>query len=101
MYLIIWEYRVKPEQVAKFEEIYAANGAWAQLFKEATGYLGTELLHDPNDANRYITIDRWKSSQDYETFLLQWKAEYESLDAQCEGLTEHETSLGRWESVIL
>jgi heme-degrading monooxygenase HmoA len=99
MYVIIWEYRVKPEHVATFEEIYAANGAWAQLFKKATGYSGTELLHDPNDAQRYVTIDRWKSSEDYETFLLQWTAEYMALDNQCDGLTEQETLLGKWESL--
>jgi heme-degrading monooxygenase HmoA len=101
MYVIIWEYRVTPEHLAKFEEIYASNGAWAQLFKKAPGYLGTELLHDPNDADRYLTIDRWESSQDYELFLLQWKAEYAILDAQCAWLTEQETLLGTLESLTL
>jgi len=65
MYVILWEYQVKPDYRAAFEEIYAANGAWAQLFEKETGYLGTELLHDPNNAHRYITIDRWDSSQAY------------------------------------
>jgi heme-degrading monooxygenase HmoA len=99
MYVIIWEYMVKPEHVAEFEEVYIANGAWAQLFKKSPGYLGTELLHDPTSALRYITIDRWNSSQDYETFLLQWKSEYASLDAQYERLTEHESRWGKWESI--
>lgn len=99
MYIIIWEYRVKPERVAEFEEVYAANGAWAQLFKKEAGYLATELLNDPNEAYRYITIDRWKSSQDYEAFLLQWEAEYAALDTQCEHLTEQESLLGKWEPV--
>lgn len=99
MYVIIWEYVVKPQHIVEFEEIYGSKGVWAQLFKKAAGYLGTELLHDPDDAYRYITIDRWKSSQDYETFLVQWKAEYTSLDTQCEGLTQHETRLGKWRSI--
>jgi heme-degrading monooxygenase HmoA len=73
MYVIIWEYRVRSEGVAKFEEIYAANGTWAQLFEKSSGFLSTELLHDPNDAHRYLTIDRWKSSQDYETFCCNGK----------------------------
>lgn len=97
MYVIIWEYRVKPEHRAAFEEIYAADGAWAQLFNKETGYLGTELLRDPHDSCRYITIDRWKLSQDYETFLLHWEAEYTALDADCAGLTEQETLLSKWE----
>ena len=99
MYVIIWEYRVKAEHQAEFEEIYSPGGAWVQLFKQATGYLGTELLQDPNDSDRYITIDRWKSLPHYETFLVQWKAEYAALDTQCEDLTKRETLLGGWESL--
>jgi heme-degrading monooxygenase HmoA len=101
MYVIIWEYLVRSEHAAEFEVVYAVNGAWAQLFKKEPGYLGTELLHDPNDAHRYLTIDRWESLQAYETFLLQWKAEYAALDAQCEGLMEHEALVGKWEPLIL
>lgn len=98
MYVIVWEYRVKAEQRVAFEEIYASNGAWAELFRKEEGYLGTELLRDSNQPQRYITIDRWTSSEDYESFRSKWKCEYARLDAQCEGLTEQETLLGKWES---
>jgi heme-degrading monooxygenase HmoA len=95
MYVIIWEYRVKAEQLAAFEKIYASEGAWADLFRKEEGYLGTELLRDSTTPHRYITIDRWTSSAAYESFRSQWKSEYARLDAQCEGLTEQETLLGR------
>ena len=100
MYVIIWAYQVKAEQLVAFEQIYASNGAWAELFRKEEGYLGTELLRDSNRPQRYITIDRWLSSEDYESFRLQRKSEYARLDAQCEGLTEQETLLGRWESIL-
>lgn len=99
-YVAIWEYRVKAEHVAEFEQIYSANGAWAKLFRKADGYHGTELLRDPNDPRRYITIDRWDSSKHYDSFLSRWKTEYAALDAQCEGLTETESLVGKWESVF-
>ena len=98
MYVIIWKYRVKADHVTEFEEIYSATGAWARLFQKSKGYLGTELLSDEGHPRRYITIDRWTSSQEYASFLSDWKSEYERLDAQCNGLTEHESLLGRWES---
>ena len=98
MYVIIWEYRVRPERVEEFEKIYGESGTWAELFQNGSGYLGTELLGDPGDRYRYLTIDRWHSLSDYESFLSAWKTEYENLDAQCEGLTEQETSLGKWET---
>jgi len=94
MYIIIWEYQVIPERRIEFENIYAPNGAWAELFKKGNGYLGTELIHSTEHPAQYITIDRWDSKENYESFLLQYKNEYKNLDTQCEGLTEHESCLG-------
>jgi heme-degrading monooxygenase HmoA len=98
MYVIIWEYQVKAEFTAQFEESYSASGVWSRLFQKSKGYLGTELLAHEESPNRYITIDRWASSQDYASFLSEWKLEYADLDAQCEGLTAEETLLGKWET---
>lgn len=99
MYVTIWEFHVKAEHVADFEHIYSSDGAWAKLFRKANGYHSTELLRDPNDPRRYITIDRWHSSEHYESFMSQWQKEYAALDAECEGLAETESLLGKWESV--
>ena len=99
MVVIIWEYKVRAERVAEFEQVYSAHGAWAELFGKAEGYRGTELLRDPNDAGRYITLDRWDSTSHYELFLSRWKTEYAALDAQCAGLTENEFHSGKWELV--
>ena len=97
MVVILWEYHVKPASVPEFEEIYGKSGAWARLFQKGSGYLGTELLNDAKDSHHYMTMDRWQSYTDYESFLSTWKKEYEDLDAQCEDLTDQETSFGKWE----
>ena len=94
----MWEYDVRTEYIAEFEKIYSASGAWAEFFQNSKEYLGTELLVDQGRPHRYITIDRWRSSQDYESFLSKWKNEYEHLDAQCAGLTEREFLLSKWET---
>jgi heme-degrading monooxygenase HmoA len=99
MYAIIWEYYVKAERLSEFEKIYGASGVWVELFQKQNGFIGTELLHDRQKQERYITVDRWVSSADYELFLSQWKKEYDSLDAQCGGLIEQEMLLGQWESI--
>jgi heme-degrading monooxygenase HmoA len=95
VYLILWEYHVKPEKQAEFEQVYSHIGVWAGLFQKGAGYLGTELLRDEKNPLRYVTIDRWKSKAEYKMFLSQWKQEYEALDSQCEGLTERESLLGK------
>jgi heme-degrading monooxygenase HmoA len=68
MYVVLWEYQVKAEKQSEFETTYSANGAWVDLFKTGTGYLGTELLHNENEPLRYLTIDRWDSTESYEAF---------------------------------
>ena len=99
MYVIIWEYQVKAEHIAEFEQIYHSNGAWTELFIKSNGYLGTELIRDSNHAQRYITIDRWISLEAYEGFLAEWRREYEALDVYCKDLTEWENLLGKGESL--
>jgi heme-degrading monooxygenase HmoA len=96
-FLVVWEYQVNPEQLSTFERVYSSSGAWAALFNRTAGYQGTELLRDVNDPFHYMTIDRWASSQDYETFLMQWRREYAALDAECNGLTVSESLVGKWD----
>jgi heme-degrading monooxygenase HmoA len=99
LHIILWEYQVKPERRSEFESIYSPNGAWAELFKKGIGYTGTEFLQDETNPRRYLTIDRWESKEDYETFLSQHKKEYRALDAQCDGLTESESLIGKWTTI--
>jgi heme-degrading monooxygenase HmoA len=100
VYVILWEYRVKADRVAEFERIYSGSGAWAELFKKGEGYLNTQLLRDEASPQHYLTVDRWTSSEHYVSFRSQWENEYASLDAGCEGLTEQEILLGKWESIL-
>jgi heme-degrading monooxygenase HmoA len=100
MYVILWEYRVRTECYAEFEQVYSADGAWAKLFRRSDGFVRTDLLRDEQQRGRYVTIDWWRSDEDYETFLSRWGPEYAALDAQCENLTEQETLLGKWQTVL-
>ena len=98
MYIILWEFLVKPEKQTEFMKVYALTGAWAELFKKSPGYLGTELSRDETNSQRYLTIDRWESREAFQGFLSHWEEEYNTLDAGCEGLTVHESCIGRFET---
>src|SRR5215216_1520499 len=100
MYLIVWEYHVKEDCTGDFEKIYGANGSWVELFQKASGYVGTELLQDEQNLQRYLTIDRWVSQEAYERFHIQHQDEYETLDARCRKLTESESLLGKWHTRV-
>jgi len=98
MFVIIWQYQAKADRVSEFEKIHASDGAWAELFQKAEGFLGTELVRHHENPTRFLTIDRWTSRQAHEAFLTEWKQAYQALDAQCEGLTEKERLLGGYEA---
>ncbi|HEV2592118.1 MAG TPA: antibiotic biosynthesis monooxygenase family protein [Gaiellaceae bacterium] len=59
-----------------FEQAYGPDGDWAQFFKDARGYIGTELLRDLETPGRYVVIDRWESADAYNAFLEANQAEY-------------------------
>ena len=95
MIAILWRYRVKPEHAEEYERVYGPDGDWAQLFRRAKGYLGTELLRSPN--GDYLTIDRWRSASDFAAFKEKYGDDYAALDARTEAWTEEEMNLGTWD----
>ena len=52
-----------------FEHAYGPEGEWAQFFRSGRGYVGTELLRDVGEPDRYLVIDRWESSEAYNAFV--------------------------------
>ncbi len=98
-YAIVWEFHVKPEFQPQFEQVYGPQGEWAQLFRLASSYLGTELMRDESIPHRYITIDLWRSRQEYDQFRQQHTSEYRQIDQRCEQMTETEQALGTFHRV--
>jgi heme-degrading monooxygenase HmoA len=97
MYVIIWEFIVKSDFIERFELDYGANGSWAKLFQRDSNYLGTELLRKKDQERVYLTIDRWRSKEDYHNFRWSNLNEYQLIDQACEALTEHEALIGTYE----
>jgi len=94
LYVVLWEFHVKPSARAKFERIYGPEGDWVRLFRQGKGYLGTELIRDAKNRNRYITLDFWASQGAHDTFRAARVDEYKALDRACEALTYREVALG-------
>ena len=95
-YTTLWEFTVAAARQAEFEAHYGPDGSWAQLFRLADGYLGTELLRDRANPLRYLTIDRWESREAWQAFRRAHTAEYERLDREFESLTTREVPLGEY-----
>jgi heme-degrading monooxygenase HmoA len=93
VFVRVWEYDVPADAVSAFRAAYSAHGDWAELFGRAAGYLGTELYQDPHGSRRFLTIDRWRTEQDWLAFREAFGVAYEALDARLEGVSARETSL--------
>jgi hypothetical protein len=94
MYVIVWEFVVRPEKVREFVSAYRADGDWGKLFRLSEGYIGTELLAEEGNEVRFVTIDRWRAYGDFIRFQEAFGQQYKLLDAQLEGLTVAETKVG-------
>ena len=94
MYRLVWEFDAKPERVADFEKIYAADGRWATFFKQSPDYLGTALYKNTQDTHRFVAVDHWRSRTAYENFRKAKSADYAKLDEWCRQLLAHERMLG-------
>jgi heme-degrading monooxygenase HmoA len=90
LFVRIWRFRAAAGREREFEQLNDSSGAWAQLFRVASGYLGTELQRVVGSPREYLTIDRWESRDAWLAFRQQHAAAYESLDHQAEPLTESE-----------
>lgn len=99
MYVLVWESRPKAGKEREFELAYGPRGDWVALFRGDPAHRGTDLLRDPRDPRRYLTVDRWESLEAYEAFRESRRAEYEALDRRLEALTESETAIGGFVSV--
>jgi heme-degrading monooxygenase HmoA len=96
-YLVIWEFKVKPEAKLAFEQAYGPEGDWAQLFNQSPDYRGTQLVRDTNRPGRYLTLDRWASRAGFHQFKQAHQADYNAFDQRCEALTADECLIGEFE----
>ena len=74
MIALVFRYEVRDSE--SFEAAYGPDGEWAQFFRQGAGYVGTELLRDVEEPERYLVLDRWESADAYNAFLAANQAEY-------------------------
>lgn len=93
----LWEYLVKDDCIEEFRHIYGPRGDWVELFSRSSGFVRTDLYHDVNNPNRFVTTDFWTSREARDRFRLEFEAEFKELDRRCESLTTEEHFLGDFE----
>jgi heme-degrading monooxygenase HmoA len=74
--VIVLVFRYEARDADAFERVYGPEGEWAQFFRQGRGYIGSELLRDLEEPERYLVVDRWESADAYNAFLAEHQAEY-------------------------
>ena len=90
MFVILWEFEVKPGSEERFENVYGTDGTWVRLFQRDPHFRGTQLRRDPARPHHYFTIDLWDSETAYRKFLEANQALYLELDQSNGELTSQE-----------
>jgi hypothetical protein len=99
MFVVLWEFEVKPGCEERFETVYGPGGDWASLFRRDAQYVQTDLLHDLSKRGVYLTTDYWRSRAAFEAFLATHQAEYQLLDAANQELTASERKICAFERI--
>ena len=97
--LRLWKFRPPEGREAEFEAAYSGSGRWAELFRRAPGYRGTDLLRPREPGGWWLTIDRWDSIDHFERFQRDLGGDYRMLDEELEGLAGEEQFVGAFEEV--
>ena len=97
MIALVFRYEVRDPQA--FEDVYGPEGEWAQFFRSGDGYIGTELLHDVEEPDRYLVIDRWESADAYNAFLAAHQAEYLRRSDEARFNYSQELRFGTFENI--
>ncbi len=93
MFVVLWEYEVKPGCEESFQSVYGPQGDWVQLFRLNPHFRETRLLQDISRTPFYFTLDYWDSEISYEHFKSVNHAAYAALDRATEHLTVSERRL--------
>ena len=93
----IWRFRPPAGGEQQFAEAYSSTGDWARLFRNAPGFRGTTLLAPSEAGGWWLTIDRWDSSANFDSFTEVFSDQYRALDAKLEGVAGVEEFVGAFE----
>ena len=94
MIAIMWQFDVKNEREAEFEQLYGADGEWTAMNRQSRSYLGSSFLRDQNRSSRYIIVEYWSEMIVYEQHRTYRSAAIASFEARRTAVVESIEPLG-------
>jgi len=97
MIALVFRYEARDREA--FERVYGPEGEWAAFFRRGRGYIGSELLRDLEEPERYLVIDRWETAELYNAFLAEHEDEYLRRSEETRLYYVQELRFGTFENV--
>jgi quinol monooxygenase YgiN len=94
MIAVVWQFDVKDERKAEFEELYGANGEWTTINRQTRSYLGSSFLRDQNRSARYLIVEYWSEMVVYEQHRAYRPEAITSLEARRDEMVQSVQPLG-------
>ncbi len=88
-----------PGREEEFAAAYGGDGVWAQLFRRAEGFVGTDLLAPAEPGGPWLTLYRWESRDAFDRFQDDLGETYRRLDAELTPLTAGELFIGAFDEL--
>lgn len=95
----VWQFQPVPGREEAFAAAYSGDGVWAQLFRQADGFVGTTLLAPAEPSGPWLTLDRWESLSAFDRFQADRGEAYRRLDAELMPLTADERFIGAFDEL--
>src|ERR1700692_3862311 len=93
MFVVLWEYEVKPGCEESFQSAYGSHDDWVRLFQRDPHFRETRLLKDLSRPHFYFTLDYWDSEISLDHFKAANREAYAAIDRATEPLTLSERRL--------
>jgi len=94
MIAIMWQFDVKKDHDAEFEQLYGADGEWTTMNRQTRSYLGSSFLRDQNRPLRYILVEYWSEMLVYEQHKSFRSPARESFESRRAAVVEDVQPLG-------
>ena len=95
---------IKAESERKFELLNGPSGAWSKFFTRSSDFCGTNylkslesVLKDEEQARRYLTMDRWRSKEGFDSYVAEHQDRFDELSGMNEELALAKNHFGFFE----
>jgi len=89
-----WEFEIRKDREARFEQLFGADGPWHALARRSRSFLGSSFLRDLAQPTRYVLVEYWSEMLVYEKHQADFSDEIRQIEVERDRLVDTMTPTG-------